>query len=228
MLLLLEGASRRVGGQPEVFDLMSNQSQRLIGLTGGIGTGKTTVSRYLAETYHLPILDADVYAREAVKVGSPILDRIFQRYDGRVQLPDGELNRRALAEIIFSNANEKHWLENQIHPHVRECFESEIERLQEPIIVLAIPLLFEAKMMDLVTEIWVVYCTEEEQIKRLTERDRLTQEQVFSRIKNQWPIQQKIAAADVVLDNSSTVEGLEKQIDRALQELSSLNQPPQI
>jgi dephospho-CoA kinase len=77
--------------------------KRIIGLTGGIGTGKTTVSNYLANRHQLPVLDADIYAREAVQLGSPVLSKIFERYGSGVQLPDGTLNRKRLGEIVFSN-----------------------------------------------------------------------------------------------------------------------------
>lgn len=191
-------------------------SRRLIGLTGGIATGKTTVSRYLEETYHLPILDADIYAREAVKPGSPILEAIFARYEEQIRLDDGTLNRKHLGEIIFNDPDEKLWLESQIHPYVRTCFESQIKQLDQDIIVLVIPLLFEVNMTDLVTEIWVVSCSEQQQIKRVMDRDNLTQEQAIARIKNQLPLRQKVAAADVVLDNSSDLANLLNQINKAL------------
>lgn len=194
---------------------MRKIEKRLIGLTGGIATGKTTVSRYLAETYHIPILDADIYAREAVKPGSPILEQIFLKYGPQVQLSDYTLDRQALGEIIFNHPEEKLWLENQIHPFVRVQFETQIQEREDPIIVLAIPLLFEAKMTDLVTEIWVVYCPYEEQIKRLIQRDNLTQEQAINRIYHQFPIEKKMSLADVVLENSLGLNELYHQIDHA-------------
>lgn len=195
----------------------SYPSQRLIGLTGGIGTGKTTVSRYLTEKYGFPVLDADIYAREAVQLNSPILAKIFDRYGQVLRLPDGSLNRQQLGEIIFNNPSEKEWLENQIHPYVRDCFISRIEQLADKKgIVLAIPLLFEAKMTDLVTEIWVVSCPVEQQIQRLTQRDRLSIKQAIARIESQLPLAEKVTAADVVLDNASTLEALFEQIDNAI------------
>ncbi|MGF1477954.1 MAG: dephospho-CoA kinase [Cyanophyceae cyanobacterium] len=195
--------------------------QRLIGLTGSIGTGKTTVSRYLADVYQLPILDADLYAREAVQPGSPILATIFCRYGSSVQMPDRTLNRQRLGEIIFNDAEEKRWLEQQIHPFVRDRFLSELQQLAEPTIVLAIPLLFEAQMTDLVTEIWVVYCSFEEQVKRLKQRDCLNRQQAIARIHSQLPIDTKMAAADVVLDNSSSLESLYRQIDQSFKPAKS-------
>ncbi len=190
--------------------------KRIIGLTGGIGTGKTTVSNYLRQRYQLPVLDADIYARDAVQLGSAILSKIFERYGVSVQLPDGTLNRKGLGEIIFSNPDERKWVEQQIHPYVRDRFQSELDTLVAPTIVLVVPLLFEAGMTDLVTEIWVVSCSPQQQLKRLMERDCLSLEQAQARLNNQLPLHEKVARANVVLDNSSTLEVLLKQVDLAL------------
>ncbi len=192
------------------------QRHRIVGLTGGIGTGKTTVSQYLASTYHLPILDADIYAREAVQVGSPILSAIAQRYGSEILLPDGTLNRQKLGEIVFGNIDERRWLEQQIHPYVRDRFVEAIHQLPEQTVVLVVPLLFEAGMTDLVTEIWVVYCSQQQHLERLMQRDHLTLEQAQARINSQILIEEKCKLADVVLDNSSTLEALLQQVDAAL------------
>jgi dephospho-CoA kinase len=196
---------------------MSNLAKRLIGLTGGIGTGKTTVSNYLADQYALPVLDADVYAREAVTLGSPILLAIIQRYGDRLKLPDGELNRSALGEIIFNNPPEKQWLESQIHPFVRDRFAQELQHLTSNIVVLSIPLLFEANLMALVTEIWVVSCDRSRQIERLQQRNGLTPQQAETRINSQMPLTQKIALADLVLTNDTGLAELYAQVDVAMQ-----------
>ncbi len=190
--------------------------KRIIGLTGGIGTGKTTVSNYLASQYQLPILDADIYAREAVQLGSPILDKIIERYGSGVQLPDGMLNRKRLGEIVFSDPSQRQWLEQQIHPYVGNRITAELDTLVAPTVVVVVPLLFEAGMTDLVTEIWVVSCAPEQQLRRMIERDRLTLEQARDRINSQLPLQEKVGRANVVLENSSTVEVLLQQIDLAL------------
>ena len=190
--------------------------KRIIGLTGGIGTGKTTVANYLANHHQLPVLDADIYAREAVQEGSPILSEIFERFGVAVKLPDGTLNRQYLGEIVFRYPDEKQWLEQQIHPYVRDRFLAELQSLDAATVVLVIPLLFEAEMTDLVTEIWVVSCSPEQQLQRIIERDRFSPEQAQIRINNQLPLSEKVARADVVLDNSSTSEALLQQVDLAL------------
>ena len=195
---------------------MHNIAKRSIGLTGGIATGKTTVSNYLAAKYHLPVLDADIYAREAVAQDSPILEAIFTRYGDGVMLSDRSLNRASLGEIVFNNPTEKQWLESQIHPYVRDRFEQELQRLPNNTIVLAIPLLFEAKLTDTVSEIWVVSCDRSLQIARLQQRNSLTIQQAEARIDSQMPLAEKIAAADVVLDNNADLAHLFAQVDRAL------------
>jgi dephospho-CoA kinase len=189
---------------------------RIIGLTGGIATGKTTVSNYLARHHQLPVLDADIYAREAVELGSPVLSKISDRYGSIVLFEDGKLNRQKLGAIIFNNPTERLWVEQQIHPYVRDRFQSELDPPLNPRVVLVVPLLFEASMTDLVTEIWVVTCSPEQQLRRLRDRNRLNLEQAIARINSQLPLSEKIARADVVLDNSSTPEALLSQVDVAL------------
>ncbi|MEY2856431.1 MAG: hypothetical protein RLZZ74_740 [Cyanobacteriota bacterium] len=195
---------------------MTNSAKRLIGLTGGIATGKTTVSNYLSERYALPVLDADIYAREAVAQGSPILQTVFQRYGDKVKLPDGELNRSALGDIIFNNPPEKQWLESQIHPFVRDRFTQELSNIISDTVVLSIPLLFEANLMALTTEIWVVSCDRSRQINRLQQRNGLTPEQAAARIDSQLPLSQKVALADLVLNNDTGLAELYGQVDVAI------------
>lgn len=191
-------------------------TKHIIGLTGGIATGKTTVANYLAGAYNLPILDADIYAREAVSVGSPILGAIAQRYGQQILLADANLNRQKLGEIIFNNQEERNWVEQLIHPDVGNRFLKAIAASSAQTLVLVVPLLFEAGMTNLVTEIWVVSCSEEQQLERLMRRNNLTLEQAQTRIKSQMPIAEKVARADVVLDNSSSLEALLKQVDTAV------------
>jgi dephospho-CoA kinase len=200
------------------MDAVDMDTQRVIGLTGGIATGKSTVSQYLQTRHQIPVLDADQYAREAVEPGGAILAAIAQRYGDTILLPDHTLNRRRLGDMVFQDPPEKQWLEAQIHPFVRQRFQAEMARLSQlPIVVQAIPLLFEAGLTDQVTEIWVVTCQETQQQQRLMARNQLTAGQAIARIRNQWPLADKVAQADVVLDNSTDLATLFRQVDRALQ-----------
>jgi dephospho-CoA kinase len=190
---------------------------RLIGITGGIGTGKSTVTNYLQTRYNLPIWDADIYARSAVAVGSPILQSIIHRYGANILQPDGTLDRRRLGSIVFNDVDELRWLEAQIHPYVRSCFEININNLApNSTAVLAIPLLFETGMTDLVTEIWVVSCDPTTQLNRIVARDRISEAEARKRIASQMSLTDKIAQADVNLDNSTNIADLERQIDDRL------------
>ncbi|HEY9640160.1 MAG TPA: dephospho-CoA kinase [Coleofasciculaceae cyanobacterium] len=195
---------------------MNHSSRRIIGITGGVGMGKSTVSHYLADTYHLPVLDADLYAREAVEPGSPVLLNIAERYGTGLLLPDGSLDRRRLGEIIFNDPGERNWLEQQIHPYVRDRLLDDLHLSDQPTVVVVIPLLFEAQMAELVTEIWVVRSSLEQQQQRIRERDRLSPEQIQARINSQMAIAQKVSQADVVLENSTTLEALYQQVDAAI------------
>ncbi len=189
--------------------------QRIIGITGGIATGKTTVSNYLSKVYALPILDADLYARSAI--GSELLSLLVKRYGQIILDRDRNLDRSQLANIIFQDRTERDWLEGQIHPYVRDRLIDESVRYAPNTVVMVIPLLFEANMTDLVTEIWVVACSPEIELQRLIDRNQLSVEDAQIRIAAQLPLAEKIDRADIVLDNSGNLEDLYAQIDRSVQ-----------
>lgn len=193
-------------------------TQRRIGLTGGIASGKSTVADYLAEVYQYPILDADIYAREAVHPGSKILQQIFERYGDFVKNADGSLNRTQLGDIIFQDSREKRWLEDRIHPFVRQRFDQALHQYGDrpPTVVCVIPLLIEANLMNLVTEIWVVTCSPDQQLQRLQQRNQFDHKDALNRIQSQLPLKEKVKFADVVLDNSSDLATLHHQVDRAI------------
>jgi dephospho-CoA kinase len=191
-------------------------TRRIIGLTGGIATGKSTVTDYLHDIHQICVLDADRYAREAVHPPSSILNQIFQHFGKAVQTASGTLDRGQLAEIIFGDPAQRQWLEAQIHPFVRHCFEIALEQNRDRMVVLSIPLLFEAQMTDLVTEIWVVTCPLAMQINRLRQRNQLSQAQTIARIQSQAPLSEKIALADRIIDNNGTLAQLYQQVDRAI------------
>ena len=191
--------------------------RRIIGLTGGIATGKSTVSSYLSTHHGLPILDADIYAREAVEPGSEVLFHIEQRYGKTILFADGTLNRAALGKIIFSDAGERLWIEKQIHPFVRKRFSEVTDSLlNAPTLVYVIPLLFEANLTHLVTETWVVCCSHKQQKERLIGRNQLSEPEAESRIAAQMPLAEKRDRADFVLDNSSSKAALFTQVDAIL------------
>jgi dephospho-CoA kinase len=189
---------------------------RIIGLTGGISTGKSTVSKYLAQHHHLAIFDADIYARQAVLPGSSILQQIIDRYGYSILMADGTVDRSQLGEIIFQQTTEKFWLESVVHPYVRACFDRDISQANGSTVVAVIPLLFEAHLQDMVTEVWVVTCDLNQQLDRLQRRNQLTTTQAQVRINSQMPLAEKIKLADAVLDNSRSTAELFTQIDQLL------------
>lgn len=145
-------------------------------------------------------------------------------------MPNGQLDRARLGEIIFNSPPERIWIEQRIHPYVRDRITAELRELAQQrvaIAVVVVPLLFEARMTDLVNEIWVVNCSRDQQIERLMQRNiegsgnsRLSLEQIHARIDSQMPISQKISHANVIIQNTSTLDDLFKQIDWALQHTS--------
>ena len=192
-------------------------TRRIIGLTGGIATGKSTVSDYLVSRYALPVLDADVYSRLAVEKGSDVLNSITERYGSNILLPDKTLNRAALGQIIFNDSEEKRWVEQQIHPFVRNKFDEVTKSFPtEQTLIYSIPLLFEANLTHLVSEIWVVYCSPAQQKVRLMARNQLSAEDAQARIDAQMSLEEKCDRAHYTLDNSKTQQHLFAQVDAVL------------
>ncbi|WP_063404579.1 dephospho-CoA kinase [Prochlorococcus marinus] len=193
--------------------------QRRIGLTGGIATGKSSVGHYLAEQHALPVLDADVYAREALAPGSAATIAVLARYGSAVgeagQRSRASLDRSALGRIVFSDTSERRWLEQLVHPIVAKRFDVALGDLSaEPVVVLMVPLLFEAKLTDLCSEVWLVDCSPAQQYQRLMARDEITLKEAEQRIATQWPLDRKRPLADVVIDNRGTLQQLAEQLSR--------------
>jgi dephospho-CoA kinase len=189
---------------------------RRIGLTGGIASGKSSVGRLL-EAQGLPLLDADVYAREALAPGSPGAGAVLERYGDGVRAPGGEIDRAALGRIVFGDGAERRWLEQLVHPLVLTRFAAELQELgAEPLVVLVVPLLFEASLETLCSEVWLVDCDETQQLQRLMARDCLDVADARARIAAQWPLARKRQLADVVLNNRGGPEQLAAQVEQAL------------
>lgn len=207
-------------------------SQRRIGLTGGIATGKSTVARLLQARFAVPVLDADRFAREALAPGTAATQAVVARFgapvlapragpeagaDGAAAAPAVALDRKALGRLVFSDPVERRWLEGLVHPLVRQRFAQELAGLaQAPAVVLMIPLLFEAGLESLCSEIWLVDCEPAEQRTRLLARDGSTAAEADARIAAQWPLERKRARANVLIDNRAGAESLVSQLERAL------------
>jgi dephospho-CoA kinase len=200
--------------------------QRRIGLTGGIASGKSSVGRLLAAR-GLPVLDADLYARDALAPGSPGAQAVLKHYGERVRAASdasadagkaaATIDRAALGEIVFADAAERRWLEQLVHPLVRARFEAELQRHSAaPLVVLMIPLLFEAGLEELCSEVWLVDCDESQQLRRLMARDGLSEGAARARITAQWPLARKRPLADRLIDNRGGPDQLATQLERAL------------
>ncbi len=184
-----------------------------IGLTGGIGCGKTTVARLFAEL-GAPVIDADQIAHQLVAKGQPALEQIAQQFGADTLDPDGLLNRPRLREIVFSDPAQKQKLEAILHPLVYQSIQAELERLSAPYCIIAIPLLFETNMAHFVDRVLVVDCPIEIQIARVGKRDQLTLERIQSIIDSQVSRDFRKSHADDLIDNSESDYGLEEQVKK--------------
>ncbi|MDS4003912.1 dephospho-CoA kinase [Staphylococcus capitis] len=175
---------------------------KIIGLTGGIATGKSTVSELLT-AYGFKVVDADVASRKAVKKGSKGLDQIREKFGQEAIDDNGEMNRKYVGELVFNNPEQRIELNKIVHPIVREIMEEEKNHyLNEGYnVIMDIPLLFENDLQDTVDEVWVVYTSESIQIERLMERNDLSQEDAKARVYSQISIDKKSRMADHVIDN---------------------------
>ncbi|KAF5311662.1 hypothetical protein D9611_009490 [Ephemerocybe angulata] len=192
-----------------------NHNMLVVGLTGGIATGKSTVSTLL-KARGLPIVDADVIARQVVEPGTPGLAKIKAHFGDKVILGDGRLDRKALGDIIFKDASQRAKLNAIVHPAVRKAMFWEVVRYWfrgEKVCIMDVPLLIEGPLHKMVGRVVVVYCSEEIQLQRLMLRDGSTREDALSRLRSQMPIAEKVQYADIVIDNSGTPHDLEVQID---------------
>ncbi|MBY8913192.1 dephospho-CoA kinase [Bacillus sp. YC2] len=194
----------------------------VIGLTGGIASGKSTVARMLIER-GITVIDADIIAKQAVEKGMPAYGQIIDAFGEGILLENGELDRRKLGSIVFTDEQKRLALNKIVHPAVRaEMMKQRDEAVSrhEPFVVLDIPLLYESKLEYLVDKVIVVTVTAETQLKRLMERNSLTEEEALSRITSQMPLADKTKRADIVIDNSGSVEKTKQQLDDILKSWS--------
>ncbi len=193
----------------------------LIGLTGGIGSGKSTVAERLAE-HGLPVVDADAVAREVVEPGEPALDELAERFGPGVLTPEGALDRPALAELAFADDTERAALDAIMHPRITERVTARLQALAdagEEMAVLDHPLLLEIPGRERVDTIVVVIAPEEVRVRRLVEQRGLPEHDVRARIRAQTDDASRRAAADHVLENDGDRAALFSQTDRLLADL---------
>ncbi|MED1793285.1 dephospho-CoA kinase [Brevibacillus nitrificans] len=190
----------------------------ILGLTGGIATGKSTVTGMLRER-GIPVIDADQIAREVVEPGKPAYEAIVRHFGREILLEDGQIDRKKLGEVVFSDETERQKLNAIVHPEVRRVMREEAEAAEAggaEIVFMDIPLLFESKLQHMVEKIAVVYAPADMQLARMIERDELEEEQAQKRLRAQFPIDQKKSEADFLIDNSASREETVKQVEQML------------
>jgi dephospho-CoA kinase len=188
---------------------------RVLGLTGGIGSGKSMVAQFFREL-GAEVIDADQLAREVVEPGEPALEEITRSFGEQVLLPDGRLDRATLASRIFSDPAARERLNAITHPRIRARMAEEVARrvAQEGLLILDIPLLYESGRQDqLLEKVIVVWVDSATQLARLMKRDGLSRREAEQRIAAQMPLDQKRTYADTVIDNSGTPDNTRRQVE---------------
>lgn len=193
---------------------------KIIGLTGGIATGKSSVATIL-KGYGATIIDADLLAREAVAPGSSTLAQISALFGPQTLHTDGSLNRETVRTLVFADPGKRKQLEAILHPAIKELALQRIRAAQETgatVVVYMAPLLIEANATDRVDEIWVVTVRAEIQLERLMARDNCSREQAEQIVAAQMPLSEKERFGDVVIDNSGDLDNTRKQVATAWQQ----------
>lgn len=195
----------------------------VIGLTGGIGSGKSTVARMFG-ALGVHWVDADIVAREVVEPGSPALARIAGHFGSTILQPDGQLDRAALRTIVFQDANEREWLEALLHPTIRDELARQLqpENYDQPYVLLVSPLLLETDQHTLTARDIVVDVPVETQIERTMRRDNNDRDQVERIIAAQMPREHRVSRGDYIIRNDHPLADVERQVQALHQELLEL------
>lgn len=193
---------------------------KIIGITGGIASGKSTVTEFLRQK-GFQVVDADAVVHQLQKPGGRLYQVLVEHFGGKVLLENGELNRPLLASLIFSNPEEQEWSKRTQGEIIRE----ELAALRnqfaqtEALFFMDIPLLFEQNYASWFDETWLVYVNRDVQLERLMKRDQISKEAAESRLNSQWPLERKISLASHSLDNNGNQEQLIAQVVQLLEEM---------
>lgn len=201
-------------------NLGMKQNKMIIGITGSIGTGKSTVSNYLISKGY-SVVDADKISKGAYNIGSNGYKAILEVFGVEILNSNGEVDRKKIKKIVFDNSNMLQRLNMAIHPIIINEIEKEIEMLLESqsVVFLDAPLLIETELHKKVDKIIVVACDKNEQINRIIKRDKITADMAISIINSQMSIDEKLKFADYVVYNNSTIENLYSQVDEIILEI---------
>jgi dephospho-CoA kinase len=195
-----------------------------IGLTGGIASGKSTVTEMI-RGLGIPVIDADQVARDVVKAGEEAYKQIIKTFGQDILQENGEIDRAKLGAIVFYNEQERKKLNAIVHPAVRRRMLAEKEAYVQKgakTIVLDIPLLFESELTHLIDKIIVVYVDDDIQLERLMKRNGFSEEEALARIRSQMPLHEKVKKADAVINNNGTIEETKQQLLQILKEWNAL------
>jgi len=187
------------------------KDKMVVGLTGGIGSGKSAATNKFA-ALGIDIIDADEVARDVVTLGSEGLTRITEHFGHAILLEDGTLNRAALRKRVFNNSEEKQWLNQLLHPLIRKTMLQQIADATSHYCILSVPLLVEGNLTELCDRVIVVDCPESMQLERAMQRDGSTKQIIESIMASQATRKERLAAADDVIDNSKTLAFLNEQV----------------
>lgn len=192
---------------------------KVIGLTGGIASGKSTVSELLT-AFGFKVVDADTAAREAVAKGTPGIEKVREVFGDEAIDENGEMDRKYMGDLVFNYPGERIKLNEIVHPIVREIMEEKKQQFLKEghNVIMDIPLLYENELQDTVDEVWLVYTSESIQIDRLMERNDLTQDEAKARVYSQISIDKKSRMADHVIDNLGDKLELKQNLERLLSE----------
>lgn len=184
-----------------------------VALTGGIGSGKSTVANVFAHL-GVSVIDADIIARQVVEPGTPALKSIVEHFGTEMLLPDGSLNRRLLRERIFANAHEKHWLNSLLHPQIQQETQKQIQQAQSPYILWVVPLLVENQIWHKADRVLVVDVSRETQLQRTILRDGVTKEHAEQILAAQASREERLAVADDVINNNGSPDAIALDVAR--------------
>lgn len=190
-----------------------------IGLTGGIASGKSTVADLL-RNWGVEVIDADKIAHQLMDTNNQLQQQIVDEFGTEIRLPNGQIDRQQLGEIVFANDQLRQKLEEITHPFIIAQIKEEMEKVAaDQLVVVEVPLLIEAEMMDLFDRVWLVYVTQEKQIKRLIARENLSYQSALQRINSQMPLEEKKKYADRIITNQGSRAELQQQVKESWQQV---------
>ncbi|WP_394240136.1 dephospho-CoA kinase [Vibrio astriarenae] len=185
----------------------------VVGLTGGIASGKTTVADLFHQNFAIDIVDADIIARQVVEPNTEGLDAIVGKFGADILQDDGCLNRRKLREKVFSSPQDKQWLNDTLHPLIRAEMAHQVELAQSDYVLLVIPLMVEGGLQSMTDCVLVIDVDEETQITRTMQRDNVSREQALNIVNSQANRQERLAIADEIIKNNGHTDSLFPQIE---------------